>query len=846
MEVMPMWKILARGAALLVVSAASMAADNTAPANAAPAAGNDAHSKWQLIEGYCYKCHNTDDWAGGVAFDTMSADSVGQEGKVWEAAIKKLKGGLMPPPGAKQLPDSKTAASLVNWLETSLDSAQATPFTGNVPLRRLNRREYANAIHDLLGLDIDPATYLPQDPVDDGFDTIAVQLQMTPTFMDQAVNAARALALIAVGDPKSVPLETTYGYVPNMILSLAARPNDGSGSQRKYKDGMPFGTRGGMSVEHNFPADGDYVLTIGDMVLGRTVPNMEFDNTVIALLDGKEFWRTHLGGEEEHRSVDQKLDDSIAKINARLKDIHFTATAGQHTVAVTFLRRSYAEDDGRTMQYSAGDDRRGANPLDGGQHRVQAVHAFQIKGPVKITGMSDSVSRQKIFICRPANAGEEAACAKKIVTNLATHAFRRPVTDEDLAPLMRFYERTSKTDGFEAGVRESLAAILTSPMFLYRAEATADDGARALTDLELASRLSFVLWSSLPDDALLAAATKGELSKPEVLKAQVHRMMADPRAESLTRDFAFQWLNIAKMDTINPSGQLFGYASGVYDVRPALKKELELFMDSILRSDRSVVDLLTADHTFMNEQIAMLYGINDIKGNGFRRVTLKDPNRFGLLGKGAVLMTTANPNRTAPVLRGAWIMERLLGTPPAQPPPNVPDLNDAKAAGNRPTTTREKTEIHRRNPACATCHAVMDPLGFALENFDTVGGFHTVDAQTRQPIDTAAVMPDGTKLSGPADLHRALAARGDQLAQIIAEKLMVYAVGRHIDYRDMPTIRRIVRDAKANNYTFESIVFGVVNSDAFRRRAPAAPAPVTRTAQVANNSSSVPAVVTAQ
>jgi mono/diheme cytochrome c family protein len=846
MEVMPMWKILARGAALLVVSAASMAADNTAPANAAPAAGNDAHSKWQLIEGYCYKCHNTDDWAGGVAFDTMSADSVGQEGKVWEAAIKKLKGGLMPPPGAKQLPDSKTAASLVNWLETSLDSAQATPFTGNVPLRRLNRREYANAIHDLLGLDIDPATYLPQDPVDDGFDTIAVQLQMTPTFMDQAVNAARALALIAVGDPKSVPLETTYGYVPNMILSLAARPNDGSGSQRKYKDGMPFGTRGGMSVEHNFPADGDYVLTIGDMVLGRTVPNMEFDNTVIALLDGKEFWRTHLGGEEEHRSVDQKLDDSIAKINARLKDIHFTATAGQHTVAVTFLRRSYAEDDGRTMQYSAGDDRRGANPLDGGQHRVQAVHAFQIKGPVKITGMSDSVSRQKIFICRPANAGEEAACAKKIVTNLATHAFRRPVTDEDLAPLMRFYERTSKTDGFEAGVRESLAAILTSPMFLYRAEATADDGARALTDLELASRLSFVLWSSLPDDVLLAAATKGELSKPEVLKAQVHRMMADPRAVSLTRDFAFQWLNIAKMDTINPSGQLFGYASGVYDVRPALKKELELFMDSILRSDRSVVDLLTADHTFMNEQIAMLYGINDIKGNGFRRVTLKDPNRFGLLGKGAVLMTTANPNRTAPVLRGAWIMERLLGTPPAQPPPNVPDLNDAKGPGNKPTTVREKTEIHRRNPACAACHAVMDPLGFALENFDTVGGFHTVDAQTRQPIDTAAVMPDGTKLSGPADLHRALAARGDQLAQIIAEKLMVYAVGRHIDYRDMPTIRRIVRDAKANNYTFESIVFGVVNSDAFRRRAPAAPAPVTRTAQVANNSSSVPAVVTAQ
>jgi len=822
--------LIAAGALACVLSVAARSAET--PAAAAP---NDAHAQWKLIEKHCFECHNTDDWAGGVAFDAMTADSIPQDGKVWETAVKKVRGGLMPPISAKAKLDSKDAAGLASWLETTLDSAQATPYTGFIPLRRLNRREYANSIRDLLALDIEPATYLPQDPLEDGFDTNAVVLQMNPSFMDQAVNAARSLALLAVGDPKSVPLETTYGFVPNMILSLAARPNDGSGSQRKYRDGMPFGTRGGMSVEHNFPADGEYVLTIGDMVLGRTVPNMEFENTVIALLDGKEFWRTQLGGEEEHRSVDQKLDDSIAKINGRLKDIRFNATAGQHTVAVTFLRRSYAEDDGRTVQYQAGDDRRSANPIEGGQHRVQAVHAFQIKGPVKITGMSDSASRQKVFICEPASPAEEAPCARKIVANLATHAFRRPVTDEDIAPLMRFYERTSKTDGFEAGVRESLAAILASPMFLYRAEATVDEGARALTDLELASRLSFFLWSSLPDDELIKIAAKGDLSKPEVLKAQVHRMLADPRAISLTRDFAFQWLNIAKMDTIAPSQALFSYAAGVYDVRPAFKKELELFMDSVLRSDRSVVDLLTADHTYLNEQVAMVYGMTDIKGNGFRRVTLTDPNRFGLLGKGAVLMTTANPNRTAPVLRGVWIMERLLGTPPAQPPPNVPDLNDA-VTGNKPTTTREKTEIHRRNPACASCHAVMDPLGFALENFDTVGGFHTVDAVSRQPIDTAAVMPDGTRLSGPADLHQALAVRGDQLVQTITEKLMVYAVGRHIDFHDMPTVRRIVRDAKADNSRFESIVFGVVNSDAFRRRAPAAaPAPATRTAQVAAN-----------
>jgi len=788
------------------------------------------HAEWKLVEDYCVKCHNTSDWAGNVAFDTMSADAVPEDAKVWEAAIKKLRSGLMPPPGKPQ-PEKAAVANMVNWLETTLDKAQATPYAGYVPLRRLNRREYANAVRDLLGLHVDAATWLPQDQLKDDFDTNAELLQMTPAFMDQAVTAARALALQAVGDPKSVPLETTYGPPANMILSLAAAPAPGSGNQQRYKDGMPFGTRGGMSVEHNFPADGEYVLTIGDMALARTVPNLEFENTVIALLDGKEIWRTQLGGEEDHKAVDQKLDDAVARINGRLKDIRFNATAGQHTVAVTFLRRSYAEDDGRTLQYQAGDDRRAANLLEGGQHRVQAVHAFHIKGPVKITGMSDSPTRQKVFICKPASPAEEKPCAEKIVTNLAQHAFRRPVKDEDIAPLMRFYDRASKTDGFEAGVRESLAAILASPHFLYRAEAAVDDGARALNDLELASRLSFFLWSSLPDDELLEVAKKNELSKPDVLAAQVRRMMADPKAISLTRDFAFQWLNVAKMDNIVPSAQLFSYASGVYDPRPAFRKELELFMDSILRSDRPVTDLLTADYTYLNEQVALIYGMENIRGNGFHKVTLKDPNRFGLLGKGAVLMVTANPNRTAPVLRGAWIMERILGTPPASPPPNVPDL--AEAAKGKAATVREQTEMHRARPACASCHAVMDPLGFALENFNTVGAYRTVDPQFHLPIDSRATMPDGTVLAGPADLHKALAARGDQFAQIITEKLMTYAVGRHVDYNDMPTVRHIVRDAKAHDYTFESIVMGVVNSDAFRRRAPA---PALKTASIDSTS----------
>jgi hypothetical protein len=809
-------------------SAAGLAQAATAAAGASPA---DAHgSNWQTVENFCYHCHNTTDWAGKLAFDTLSADEVPRDSKIWEAAIKKLRSGLMPPPTEKQ-PDHAAVQSMVSWLETTLDQAQETaPHVGYVPLRRLNRREYANAVRDLLGLEIDAATWLPQDPLKDDFDTNAEQLQMNASFMDQAVSASRSLALLAVGDPKSVPLETTYGLVPNMILSLAAAPAAGSGSQHRYRDGMPFGTRGGMSALHNFPADGEYVLTIGDMALARTVPNMEFESTVIALLDGKEFWRTTIGGEEDHTAIDQRLDDAVAQINGRLKDIRFRATAGQHTLAVTFLRRSYAEDDARTIQYQAGDDRRPANALEGGQHRVPAVHAFQVKGPVKITGMSDSPSRKKVFLCKPAAAAEERACAQKIIGRLARQAFRRPVTDDDLAPLMRFYDKGQKVDGFEGGVRESIAAILVSPHFLYRAEAAVDQGARELTSLEMASRLSFFLWSSLPDEELLTLAEKGDLSKPDVLKTQVHRMIADPRAISLTRDFAFQWLNIAKMDTIVPSAALFQHASGVYDPRPALKKELELFMDSILRADRPVTDLLTADYTFINEQVALLYGYTDIRGNGFHKVTLTDPNRNGLLGKGAVLMVTANPNRTAPVLRGAWIMERILGTPPATPPPNVPDLGEA--VKGKPATVREQTEVHRRNAACASCHAVMDPLGFALENFDTVGAYRTIDPQSRQMIDSSGTMPDGLKLSGPADLHKALAARGDQFAGIVTEKLMTYAVGRHIDYNDMPTVRAIVRKARGEGLSFESLVMGVVNSDAFRRRAAPDALPKTTTAQV--------------
>jgi mono/diheme cytochrome c family protein len=808
--------------AVAVLATSGLWVGTSAPALAAAATppADPTHGNWKTVQTYCFECHNVEDWAGGVAFDSMSADGIPQDAKIWEQAVRKLRGGMMPPPGHKR-PDGAAVKNLVSYLETTLDDANTHPNPGRVPLRRLNRREYANAVHDLIGLDIDGAAWLPEDPLKDGFDTNADLLRVTPNFLDQSVAAARALALQAVGDPKAAPIDTTYGNIANMIISLNPRPGMGTGNQEKYQDGMPFGTRGGMVAEHWFAADGEYSLTIGDMAMAREVPKLEFENTVIVLLDGKEIHRVTVGGEQDYKDVDQNLDAGVYHVNSRLRDIRFHATAGQHKLAVTFLRRSYAESDERVRP----------NVLDGGQQRVNAVHAMQIKGPLKITGMSETPSRAKIFICTPASAADEDPCAQKIITNMAQHAFRRPVTDADMQPLRAFYQKGRQAGTFETGIRDALAAILASPDFLFRME-EASDSVRTLSDLELATRMSFFIWSSLPDQELLDLATRNELSKPEVLKAQVHRMLSDPRALTLTTDFAFQWLNIAKMDTISPAQAQFSYAAGAYDPRPLFKKELTLFIDSIFRSDRSVVDLLTADHTYVNEELALLYGMEDVKGGEFRRVALTDPTRFGLLGKGAVLMTTANPDRTAPVLRGAWIMERILGTPQTNPPPNVPTLT-AFVPG-KPMTVRERTEVHRRNPPCSGCHAVMDPLGFALENFNTVGEFRAIDPQTHTLIDTAATMPDGTRMAGPADLHKSLAARGPQLAQTITEKLMTYAVGRPVEYYDMPAVRQIVRDAAKDDYRFESIVLGVVQSDAFRKRAPAAPLPASLTTQAAN------------
>src|SRR5687767_3723448 len=776
-----------------------------------------------LLAQYCMGCHSDRVKSGGLGLSELNLDAVDQHAEIAEKVIRKLRGGLMPPAGAKR-PDAQSAAAFVSWLENKIDTAATARTPGRVPLRRLNRREYAYAVRDLVGFNVEVEALLPDDNVKGNFDNNASALQVSPNFLDQYINAARFVALEAVGNPKAPPITTTYGDVADMVISLPPSGAPGTGRQQHRLEGMPFGTRGGFIVEHNFPADGEYELTIGDMALAREVPRMEFENTVLALLDGKEFYRTTIGGDADHKAIDQRLDPAVEEINGRLRKIRFKTTAGQHKLGITFLHRSFAESDERTRTIA----------LEGGQERIQAAHALQIRGPLSVTGISQSPSRSKIFICLPKGPREELACASRIAENLARRAFRRPVTAEDVNPLLAFYKAGSATGGFDGGIRDVVSAVLASPHFLYRAEAAdAAGGTRTLNDLELGSRLSFFLWSSVPDDELLKAAADARLSNPDVLAAQVTRMLADPRAKSLSDDFAFQWLHIAKLNEITPDRTQFPHASGLLDPRGMLKEELRLFLDSVLRSDRSVFELLTADYTFLNERLAMHYGIQTVKGANFRRVTLENPARHGLLGKGAILMMTAYPNRTSPVLRGAWILDRLLGTPPADPPLEVPSLPENRR-GQPAKSLRARLEQHRANPTCFACHGVMDPLGLALENFNAVGQYRANDPDTLALIDTGGQLPDGTPVKGPDDLRRQLVTRPDhQFVQALTENLLTYALGRTLDYRDMPTVRRIVRQAAADNYRFKAIVLGVVSSDAFRKReADYADRAVTKTAAV--------------
>ncbi|MEJ1965063.1 MAG: DUF1592 domain-containing protein [Gammaproteobacteria bacterium] len=793
--------------------------DTSAADPAGPVPAADDH--FGFLNYYCGKCHNATDWAGGVAFDTMDAQGIPADAETWEHSVRKLRGQLMPPAGNRQ-PPKEARLGFISYMEGELDkAAKQNPQPGRVALHRLNRKEYANAVWDLLSVKADVNSMLPQDDVAEGFDNVANVLQVSPSFLDSYLAAARAVSVQAVGDASVKPMGTQY-FAGNAAGSTG-NGNTGGSQQYFHVEGLPLGTRGGAVVEHVFPADGEYELNIANMAQALWVYNMEFEHTLIATLDGKKFWETNIGGEEDMKSIDQKQDPAVDAINARLKGIRFKATAGPHKVAVAFLHRTFAESDDKLFQQQPG----------GGQDRVLKLTSFEVKGPFSVSGISQTPSRAKVFLCTPKSEAEEAPCAQKIIATLGSAAFRRDLTDNEKTKMLAVYQAGRTADGsFDGGIRRVLTAVLASPYFLYRAEPapqTAGPGSiYAINDTEFASRLSFFLWSTVPDEELRKVAATGTLRQPEVLKAQVKRMLADPRSETLASSFAFQWLNIAKLAEIDPDANIFPYAG---DPRSDFRTELRMFVDSVFRDDRNVMELLGANYTYLNERLALQYGIKNVRGDQWRRVELTDSHRWGLLGKGAVLMLTAYPNRTSPVLRGAWVLERINGTPPASPPPNVESLKDVKP-GEKPKTLKEQMAVHRQKPSCFSCHGVMDPLGFALENFDAVGQWREKDRLAGATIDSSGELPDGTKLNGPDDLRKALLANPDQFVQTLTEKLMTYALGRVVEYPDMPTVRGIVREAAKDDYRFSSIVMQIVQSDPFQKRqVPADTAPVQKTAQ---------------
>ena len=783
----------------LVSSIATLALMLMSLAQAAPAANASGHASstsasanFQWVNQYCSKCHNAEDWAGGVAFDTMSSDAIGSDAKVWEEAVTKLRGRLMPPAGEKQPPQPQID-QFVRWMEGELDAnAARAPDPGRVGLHRLNRNEYARAVEELLGLRVNPELLLPKDTRSEGFDNVAAVLKVSPTFLDQYVQAARTVSSMAIGEAKPRSASQTY-------RAPASR-------QAFHQEGMPLGTRGGMAIEHWFPADGEYEFNLRVPVGGGYGLGMA-EQTVVLLIDGRRVFEQKVGGETDSRAVDQQQAPAQGKINARFQKIRVPVKAGPRRIMATFVATSFAESEALFAPFVPG----------GGSDSYARVAGMDIVGPFNPTGVGETPSRRKVFSCYPASADQERPCAQQIIARIARDAFRRPVTDADLAAPLRFYDEGQRNGGFEAGVQTALMAILSSPKFLYRIE-TPPAGAvagqsYALDDLALASRLSFFLWSRGPDEQLLQLATAGKLKDPATLQAQVRRMLADDRSKSLVSNFANQWLNVENLDNVDPDGALF--PSFDEELRRGFRREMELFADSILRNDGRITDLLSADYSFLNERLALHYGVPNVRGDQFRRVQLSDSARWGLLGKGAMLMSTSYGNRTAPVLRGNWILERVLGTPPSAPPPGVEALKE-NTPGAPPSTVRQRLELHRAQPSCNGCHAVMDPLGFALENFDAVGAWRERDREILTPVDASASFVDGTRFDDVNDLRRYLTGKPDQFAQTLTEKLMVFALGRAVEHTDRPRIRAIVREAATQDYRFSSLLTGVVLSEQFR------------------------------
>jgi mono/diheme cytochrome c family protein len=751
-----------------------------------------------LLDKYCVTCHNDKLRTGGLSLQNANLNDVPKNAETWEKVIRKVHVGAMPPQGLPR-PDKAALEGLTTFLETSLDSAAAAnPNPGRATMHRLNRAEYANAIHDLLGLDIDATALLPADDESSGFDNIADVLRVSPSLMERYLSASWNISRLAVGNTSITPATSVYRVRPDL-------------SQDQHIDGLPLGTRGGILVKHNFPVDGEYIIKVRlwrntfDLMRG-----MEDPHQIEMSLDGARLRLVTAGGKNDFVRMAQNPGDFGADLDQRLT-VKIPVKAGEHTVSATTILRSEAEKDDLVTPFL----RTTVDGLDiTGDPSVDRV---SIEGPFGEKSPGNAASRRKIFVCRPTGEADELPCARIIVSTLARRAYRHPVKESDLEALLSFYQRGRNKGGFDAGIESALQLILASPEFLFRFEpdpaGVAPNSTYRVDDMALASRLSFFLWSTVPDDPLLNLAAQGKLKDPVVLEQQVKRMLADPRSAALVDNFAEQWLFLRNLKTSAPN--LDAFPDFDDNLREAMKEETKLFFSSIMHEDRNVMDLLTADYTFVNERLARHYGIPNVYGSQFRRIKITDDARRGLLGQASILTITAYPNRTSPVQRGKWVLANILGTPATPPPPNVPALTE-NSEGAAPKSVRERMEAHRADAVCAGCHKIMDPIGFSLENFDAIGRWRTSDDGA--PIDPSGTLFTGAKIDGAVGLRNMLTARPETFVGVMTEKMLTYALGRGLEYYDMPTVRRIVGDAGSQNYRFSSLIMGIVKSTPFEMK----------------------------
>jgi cytochrome c5 len=776
------------------VDAQALVAAQAARAAAVPA------SPREVLDAYCVTCHNSRTLTAGLALDAIDPAEVAGHEETWERVIRRVKVGMMPPQGMPQ-PAPDVRAAFVAAMERTLDEG-ADPFPGRASFRRLNRAEYANAVRDLLALEIDPAVYLPPDELVYGFDNIGDALALPASLLESYSAAAAQIATLAVGDAADiVPASSVYRTEADL-------------SQSDRNDGLPLGTMGGLLIRQTVPVDGEYDIaaTLFKTNLGL-MRGLEFPREMHFLVDGVLVHSLSVGGKDSYEAMLQTQTEHAIALEAEMRT-RVPLTAGVREIGVTFAQRAEVLNTLRLQVFerSTSDT---SQTLYGPPH----VQTVTITGPLAVTGVAETPSRQAIFTCRPSAGADEESCAREILERLARRAYRGTDTPADVDELMRFFEAgraaTSPDGGFERGISFALERLLTGPRFLVRMEpdpALAPGTIRDVTPVELASRLSFFLWSTIPDDTLVDAALDGRLDEPAEVEGQVRRMLADPKASAFVVNFAGQWLQLRNLANAFPDSRV--YPNFDDQLRQAFRQETELLVESVVREDRSVLDLLTADYTFVNGRLARHYGIPGIAGDTFRRVAVTDDARRGLLGHGSILTVTSHSTRTSPVRRGKWILENLLGAPPPPPPPDVPAL-DESAPLDRPLTMRARMEQHRANPACASCHRMMDPIGFAMENFDAVGAWRARD--DRAAIDSEGGM-FGATVSGPGELRDAVLRQPENFVTTLAEKMFIYALGRGIDHRDMPTVRAVVRAAGEEDYRFSSLVLGIVRSAPFTTR----------------------------